>query len=264
MPKLGSYEVRSQNAVDHLTSVKIKVDVLTSKKGLFYLYFDAHHLTFFSEHGVNAQEYCRARTGEFNKLESTTLGNLLGQVEKLLDDITSGQVIEDKLVIIYKLGTECTYYMSDSGPVPNATLDPDKENSPYDPSHWVDCMPPFSERSFKFGCAARIMRKKVYRFLNNVEKTFFYADLGELKNSLGEFGTKLNGFRLRFENISDAYRAQVDLMHGRIEMNYTEENAKFFVDVLLGICLLNEKIRQFLGSAQDLERLIQLNQKLLL
>lgn len=47
------------------------------------------------------------------------------------------------------------------------------------------------------------------------------------------------------------------------EMDYTEENAKFFVDLISALCLLNEKILPIISDKEVLLNFINSKQKLI-
>lgn len=120
------------------------------------------------------------------------------------------------------------------------------------------------ENGFGFKAYDKIYKKQVLRFKSGIEKTFFYVVRYEQKKELGEYGKKLSDIILPAQDIRDAYREPLSWPMGqKKEIAYTEENAKFFYDVLIAVCRMNERIKGFIKEPEKLQQLINSQVKLL-
>ena len=81
---------------------------------------------------------------------------------------------------------------------------------------------------------------------------------------VGAAGRMLNDFSLQAFDIKDADRGPIGWSMGdKKEMAYTEENAKFFYNLLIAICKINEQVKNFVNEPELLQEIIHKQVKLL-
>lgn len=260
MAKLGKREIVVENEIDPTIKFRFEVEINVSKKGEFYFTLNDEQKESLLNSGVNLNNTVNHKTKKIGTFYSDTLEKLISNFEELLQDAVSAEVIEDKFVILYYIKTECTYCLASGEPVPNGYYVPIEERIDRQYVNWVEGTTT-GEHGFGFSAYAMIYKKQVLRFKSGQEKTFFYVIRNEQKKELGDYGKKLSDFIIPAQDIRDAYNNWS--MGEKKEIAYTEENAKFFYEVLIAVCRMNEKIKGFINEPEKLQMLINSQVKLL-
>lgn len=263
MAKLGKREIIVENKIDPTIKFRFEVEINVSKNGEFYFTLDEEQKECLLNSGVNLNNTVNHKTKKIGTFYSDTLEKLISDFEELLQDAVSAEVIEDKFVILYYISTGCTYCLANGEPVPNGYYVPIEERIDGQYVNWIEGTDK-GENGFGFKAYAKIYKKQVLRFKSGIEKTFFYVVRYEQKEELGEYGKKLSDIILPAQDIRDAYREPLNWSMGqKKEIAYTEENAKFFYDVLIAVCRMNERIKGFIKEPEKLQQLINSQVKLL-
>lgn len=99
-----------------------------------------------------------------------------------------------------------------------------------------------NDRHYSIGLVARVWIKVTYRCPSSTKVVYERAN--DAKH--GTYHDRLNGFvGLRYDT------------NGFSEMPYTEEAAKFFYDTLIGLCALADRMTEFFGDADAIQKAIQ-------
>ena len=264
MAKLGKRKISVTSSVDHTQKLGFEVEVNVSKEGQFYFSLDANQVKTLLDYGVDLSNTFNKHTKKLGTFYADTLEKLEKNFQKLLEEAISGEVTEDKFVILYNIRTACNYCMGGGVPVPNGLYVP-KEEQPGDGyANWIEGTDK-GEGAFGFNVYAQVYHKQIIRFRSGQEKIFYWSVNYQKAKELGEYGQRLNAFSLRAFDIRDAEKdgwGGVN-MDGKKEIAYTEENAKFFCDLLTAICKMNEQIKGFIKEPELLQKVIDSQVKLL-
>lgn len=263
MAKLGKKEIFVSNEFDPTVKFRFEIDINVSKNGEFYFTLNEEQKEQLLNNGVNLSCTYNRKTHKTGTFYSDTLDKLLSDFEELLKEAVSGEVVEEKNVILYYINTGCWYCLSKGGPVPNGYYVPVEERIDNKFVNWVEGTNN-GENGFGFKVYAKMYKKKVIRFKSGQEKTFFYVLSYREDSELGEYGKKLSAFNIPARDIKDAYGEYSHSPMGqKKEIVYTEENAKFFYNLLITICKMNEQIKGFIKDPEKLQHLINSQVKLL-
>ena len=264
MAKLGKHKISAENPADRTEGLGVEVEINVSKDGEFYFTLNEEQVELLQKHGVDLKDALNRRTHKVGTFYAKSLDELKDNFKKLLEEAVSGQILEDRNVILYEIRTFCAYCMSEGVPVPNGyyVKDDEKEDG-Y--AKWYKGTDE-SDGSWGLTVYAQIYRKQVIKFKSGNVKTFFWAISYNDSKKLGEYGTRLNHLSLKATSIRDAHndsRWGSFNMGIKKEMDYTEENAKFFYDLLLNICKLNERIKDLAQEPEKLQQVISSQTRLL-
>ena len=258
MAKLGKRELVVENKIDSTIKFRFEVEINVSKKGEFYFTLNDKQKETLLNSGVNLNNTINHKTKQIG-----TLDKLLYEFKEILKEAVSAEVIEDKFVILYSIETGCIYCLASGEPVPNGYYVPIEERKDGPDYNWVEGTTKGSN-GFGFSAYAKIYKKQVLRFKSGQEKTFFYVIRHNQKEELGDYGKKLSDLILPAQDIRDAYSKTNNWAMGKKkEIAYTEENAKFFYEVLIAVCRMNEQIKGFIKEPEKLQMLINSRVKLL-
>ncbi len=223
--------------------MKVKIDVSVTKDGIFTTTLSKEDAETIESYGVELESNRAGRPGFFR---SDTMAGLIHEVHEVLKQCLSYKVVSRTPVIRYNFKTVCNYIMDGDEVVPNGYYLKD-----YNGSEWK--CGTFDNRGFSStGCFgvnvfARPYMKRVVEYTNGNQKIFYdraeFED-GSYMKRLGDFSGMDKG-------------AQNHLY----EMEGTEKNAKFFVDILKSICIFNERLKGLLES-NSLESLINSQKEL--
>lgn len=199
------------------------------------------------------------RNGTKGFLSSETKDGLIKKVSDLAKEYVSRELISEKLVIQYSIETQMSYQLSPDGKVcPNGIIGGGtgwrggvlESNATY-PS-------PFGLRVY-----VGIFTKSEWRYKSGVVKSNYEGHWG----SSGIKQTREEAPNLHWianlTAISSSSRGFGSSKMAISEMDYTEQNAGFFVDLVSALCLLNEKILPIIKEKETLINFINSSKKLL-
>ena len=265
MAKLGKRRISVSSDIDHTQRLGFDVEINVSKDGKFYFSLDSDQQKTLLDYGVDLSRNINRHTHKIGTFYADTLEKLEKDFRCLLEEAISGEVIEDKFVILYRIRTACNYCMGGGVPVPNGYYVPQEERLEGNFVNWIEGTDK-GEGSFGFNVYAQVYHKQIIRFKSGQEKTFYWFVNYAKIDKLGEYGKRLNAFTLAAFDIRDAGKNGWDNygMDGKKEIAYTEENAKFFCDILTAICKMNEQIKGFIKEPDLLQKVIDSQTQLLL
>lgn len=199
------------------------------------------------------------RNGTKGFLSSDTKDGLIKKVSGLAKEYVSRELISEKLVIQYSIETQMSYQLSSDGRVcPNGNIGggtgwrggTSECNGTY-PS-------PFGLRVY-----VGVFTKSEWRYKSGVIKLSYEGHWGG--NSIKQTREEAPNLHwiANLTAISSSNRGFGAHSMKISEMDYTEQNAGFFVDLVSALCLLNEKILPIIKEKETLVNFINSNKKLL-
>jgi len=222
---------------------KIYVD----KEGQFSTTLPPDIVEIFQGVGIELKQNRMRKSGFFI---SDTYEGLKNNIKDIIREYYSKETIETKIVIRYVIQTTCLYCLDvDGNIVPNGQRYWTKTDS----YAWRDGtveQHATKPQPFGFSVYARSYQKETNKFKSGKIKSEYYPIDKEVKE--GVYLHWLNSFA----SISPPCNEMVK------EIDYTEEAAEFFVNLLTSVCQLNEKIKDFL-SPDKIIKIIENKQKLL-
>lgn len=190
------------------------------------------------------------RSGNLGFFYSDTYKGLIDEIEGMLREYLSREIIEDKIVIKYVIQTTCSYCLDvDGNIVPNGH----REWTKTDDYHWKQgtiSQHATSPHPYGFQIYAVPYQKVTSKYKSG--KTISEYHWLDCRDRDETFLHWLGSFCAMAPPRGEEEK----------EIDYTEETAKFFVDLLLSVCQLNEKIKEFL-EPDKLICIIESKQKLL-
>lgn len=223
--------------------MKVKIDVSVTKDGIFTTTLSKEDAETIESYGVELESNRAGRSGFFS---SNTMTGLINKVHEVLKLCLSYKVVSRTPVIRYNFKTTCSYVMDGDEVVPNGYYLKNFRGSEWK-SGTVDNRGFTSTGCYGVNVFARPYMKRVVEYTNGNQKIFYdnaeFED-GSYMKCLKDFG----GMSERIQNVL-------------YEMEGTEKNAKFFVDMLKSICIFNERLKGLLES-NSLESLINSQKEL--
>lgn len=213
--------------------------IYLSNDGIFSATLPQKISTLFRDHGIILNQN---RLGNYGYFASNKMNDLIKQVKNTIDLFFSRKLVKKETVIQFQIRTTCSYCKSrgkNGDIVPNG--------------YWIE------DKYKKGGCdwfGGNITQDAAHRYPYGIlvyarpfhKKTFEYIDSSkvfEYENISGNENFD-NEYYLKFLNDFCAMDPMRDVEMQ--EIPYTEESAKFFVNLLVSICSLNDKIKEYLNS----------------
>lgn len=228
--------------------LKFKYDINVDKEGLFSTTLPQDIVQLFKEANIDLQQN---RLRNLGYICDVTLDGLRNKVRAIGLEYMSRELILEKIVLHYVIQTQCSYAKTKSGEIcPNPShkwtgMGYGNYDKDYDPDNkWFSGNVDISAtRNSPFGYQIYINPsvKRVYQYKSGKTKTE-YSNLNQGGKIAQEAMEK--GYYLKWLEavpcISSPNGASVK------EMDYSEDVAEFFVNMIKSICQLNEKIKDFL------------------
>ena len=222
--------------------------VYVNKEGQFSTTLPLNIVEIFQEAGIELRS--NHRTGKSGFFVSDTYEGLKNSIKDIIREYYSKELIESKIMIRYIIQTTCSYCLDvDGNIVPNGQAYWTKTPICNWKGGTIEQHAAYP-RPYGFGVYARPYRKETNKYKSGKIKSEYHPIGKETKK--GTYLYWLNSF------CAISFPRGEDLK----EIDYTEETAQFFVDLLTSICQLNEKIKEFL-SPDKLIKVIENKQKLL-
>ncbi len=233
-------EVRADG--DKETILNITVDVDVNSQGFFTTTLKPEDAKLIESYGI---ELVKNRAGNPGFFIDRTLDGIISQIREVMRAAVGYNIVAENPVIMYYIDTYCSYCISKEGEIcPNGTF----EYLHTQDYHWktgtiqIDGSTKLNDFGLKF--YARPCMKKEIVYGNGVHK--FQYDYGHE----WEKGSYMKW-------LDDVPTMKPMFGHSGIkEIEGTEDNAKFFVNLIKSICKLNENIGEFLKQDR-LDLLIQ-------
>lgn len=243
LEKMGKYKTESFNMESEAgETFHKKIDFFISASAEFYfkadeaLYENCCLL-------IKERKDFKCYSGKNSNFYSKEYGTLLYLVKEAISLLLKTEKTEE-LIIAYAFKFNGCYYVSASGEIyPNVYLSPDGGRgnpNEYD-GRWNKDDDRFGSRfekpeGYEFAVYAKVKNKITYTNGTLTKVKYEKPDgFDHICDSEASWGEKLNSF-----NQMSIPEYEIDSKTTQIP--YTEESAKFFYNVLIGICNLNEKL----------------------
>ena len=234
--------------------LKFSYDVYINSNGKFYTTLPEDVVQPLIDHNIKINH--NLRTHKPGYFENQTFNGLVEEIDSLFKEFMSKEVIEDKIIIRYNINTNCTYVKDGDEIYPNGFY---VKNFECGKSKWkkgTSDLHATNSLPFGFEIYVEVKRKITYKFKTGTEKVIY--DRINVPNFYK--GTNKDYSLVWIDNIVGItnYRMTGNLK----EIDYTEQRAKFFVDLIKSICLINEKIIDYL-EPESIIKVIESNKRLL-
>lgn len=240
-------ELIEHSAADKNMMMKIMIDVNITTEGMFTTTLSKEDAASFESYGIKLEDNRAGRTGYFI---SDTLAGLCEKIRKVMKQCLEYKVVSETPVLKYYIKTYCSYCLNnqtgDIAPNGKAKFVGD------DNYNWIEgtSNEPFhQDRDFGIKVYVKPYMKRIVEYGNGQQKTFYDYKTEWEKDSYMEWLNELSGMRVLYS--SDHLQ----------EVEGTEENARFFVNIIKQICRINEQIGEIIKN-DKLEQFIQSTLKL--
>lgn len=169
----------------------------------------------------------------------------LDDIRECLNETIKDLAMQERsitLLIGYEISFSGMFFKAEKGGIyPNAAgLQPEGK--------WVGDRGNGFSRECGFKIKAACVEKRDYKYAKGGVTRYAEPD----DKTLGEYGIKLNAWRY-----AHSIKSSLGCSNSTIlTVPYTEENAKFFIDLIVGVCTLYDKINEYLGDSGKLADLI--------
>lgn len=236
MAKLRTEKIKMDGSVKG--ELEFKYDINVNKDGTFTTTIPQNIVELFDAAQIDLSRNQLRRKGYFT---SDTIDGLTKQVLKCCEEYLSRKMISHEIVIKYCIQTTCSYCLDIKGEVvPNGSNEWTKtKDGSY---HWkqgTENQHANEHHPFGINIYAKPFHKREFKYKSGKIKQEY-----EHFSAFGSSETKKNQHYLKWlEGISSICPPE----HGKImEITYSEDVAKVFVDMLKGICMINEKIKDLI------------------
>ena len=234
--------------------LNFKYDVYINKEGIFTTTLPEEMVRLFEDGGIKFDSNRMGRSGFF---QAKTFDELVKIVKEVSKEYVSRELKEEKIIIRYIIQTTCLYCLDIKGNVvPNGQV----EWMEKDEHEWKEgTVSQYDNLSHPYGFQVFVKPCFKRTYLYRSGKEIVEYDRFNMENRQAGFFE--NKYNLKWlYDLTAMAKPHVDEEIN--EMDYTEEAAKFFVDIIKGICTLNERIKDLL-KPEALESLISKGIKLL-
>ncbi len=245
MPKIGKTKIRVGDKDDYM---EIEFDVSVNNYGEFTTTLNPGDVDMIKSYGVALGTNGRrnSRQGFFS---SNTKKDLVEKVKGVLQQCYTKELIEEKIVIQYSIATTCSFGFTKKGEiVPNMHWREDGEldQDSYWQSGTVDTNQSNS-RPTGILMYVKPAHKRTYKYFNGNIKTEY--------SRFSEFGNSDAGRDQYYLKWLEGICSTNVPRDGKLrEIEYTEERAKFFVEMYKSLCKIAHTVAQF----EEPEQLLKL------
>ena len=227
--------------------VDCSFDVNIDSEANFYMRFSDEEIKKLKDANVDMETGFKLK-GQYKEgyLFAKTYEELIAKVRKTLTDCISRKLVEEKIVISYAIQTQASYAMSEAGEIcPNPSKEWTGMEYYGNPQNtWKEGNVPIhacNQRPFGFLVYARPYIVRKYQYASGQVKIEYTAGL-----SSDDYAREYmkNGYNLRWLSAVPCIAKPSDVAIQ--ELDYTEPVAEFFVNMIKSICIMNEKMKDFL------------------
>lgn len=251
MAILKTNHVKCYNEHDRTEFIEFKYKVSVNKEGLFTTTIDEAVVRLFKNANISLTSNARGRDGFFS---GKTLKELENQIGEICSEYFSRELTEEKIVIKYSIGTTCTYCFNEKGEiVPNGNYVKNQEGN-YRKGGTKQLHANTNE-TYGLSVYVKPFYKRKYKYRSGIEKTEY---VNMRSNGRGQ-GLEDNNLKW----LTNIVGIGTSNTKGPVsEIEYTEPVAKFFVDLIKSLCMMNEKIKDFI-SPEKIQELVNTQKALL-
>ena len=239
MPKLRTERILMDKE-DKEDILDFKYDIYVDKEGLFSTTLPPVIVDKFIKANIDLKKNRMSNPGY---LCDKNIEKLVEMVKDICKEYFSRERISHKIVIRYVIKTSCAYCLDIEGNiVPNARKEWTRfeERPVNDWRHGTETQHATSPLPFGMEVYAKPYHKNIFRYKSGKEK----IEYDEITTWDGDVAKdKDKQYNLHYlQSIGSIAVPKGKYLQ---EIEYNESTAKFFVDIIRGICLINEKIKQF-------------------
>lgn len=248
--KMQSFDLQTPNG-----KKKFSYRINITQDGTFTAYLPKEVITLLEEADVNIGV---GRGGKIGRYANFTMDGLISEIKKDIAAYESLELIEQKIILKYVIQTRCSYYLDVNGDiVPNGGSDWVKgKEGEYE---WKEgTVISHAQQPTPFGLLVYVepFVKETYKRHDDFEvvkyEMIVFSDYGKRIIKEGQYLNWLHSIAA----ITEPEDEDVN------EIDYTEGAAAFFVDMIIGICKMNEKIKDYLNP-ESIQFLIKNKAKLI-
>jgi len=250
MAKVGKETIRQRDKNDRDYYIEITVGINVGADGYFSATLEQSDIELIKSYGIDL--YSSSNTGSKSGFfRNDTKEKLITEINETLRKCLSKELIRDAIVLKYAFSTACSFgFTEDGNIVPNMGWGEDGPlNEELGWRSGTILTHAASPRPTTVQMYIKPYHKKTYKYANGEEKTFY--------NELTPFGhssiSKSNYYLRWLEAICSTVPPSEG---GMQEVEYTEERAKFFVNMYKSMCKLAYSIAQF-SKPEELVKLIE-------
>lgn len=215
------------------TRLSVTTSVNVTKEGLFTTTLPKEDVDKIRLYGIKLPTNRIGKEGYFS---DSTLSGLEKQIREILKKCLSYKVVEEIPVIRYQILTRCMFSMDSEGNiVPKAS----KEWTGCGDVKWKNgtCkLDGLNAKPFGFEIYAKIFLKRIIEYGNREQK----VEYQKLITKEGTYAHWLNNVPLISHNPHQPM----------MEVECNEHTAKMFVDAIKSICMISERIKDFVNPEQ--------------
>lgn len=234
MAKVCTVKISKDGSVKN--ELTFSYDINVSTDGVFSTTLPKDIVELFKSAGL---ELRRNRMKTLGYYSDTELDGLKKQISEACEEFLSRELTGEKIVIRYVIQTTCSYCLDIDGiPVPNGGGEWTKTPGKYDWKNGTKQTNSSNHEPYGLLIYARPFVKRDYKYKSGTIKTEYDWQLSEFLTDDSDT------YYLRW--LKDVVGIDMPQWAEEKEIDYTENTARFFVEMIKGICMLNEKIKDFL------------------
>jgi hypothetical protein len=212
----------------------LKIDISIDAKGHFYAKIPDELMEYAEKYDKENNKNTNAWLGPNQKVFSKQLESveyfLIG-----MNKLQANDSVKHELVIVYAINNQVSYYKHKNIIYPNGEIEDDRHKSVGSWQGGIEGMNQVGNYS------VQVYAKVVNKISQSSSDKVKWDNPAFGTKELGEHGEKLNSFtHLGWPKDSDSHYGVVKI-EDCVQIPYTEERAKFFYDMLLGMCKLADK-----------------------
>lgn len=247
MAKFKKEKVHVRDREDHNNYMTVDFDANVDSEGEFYMKFNEAEIAKFTEAGISLEKSSKRENGY---LRAPTYKELVEKVESKCRDLISRKLDEETIVLLYAIETCCNYALKDGEILPNWGSEWTKErNDDIARTHARNgTFELNSQQTRPYGISiyVKAVIKRIYKYRDGKKKIEYDYLSG---NSLHERDKAFNeiyqnSYYLKWINNLACIDRPKDTKSK--ELPYTENTAGLFVNMIKSICMMNERIKDFL------------------
>lgn len=250
MARLGKERLIVRDKKDKSFYMELEFVVNVNVDGYFTTTLSEEDVKIIESYGIELYSNGRRNSRKGFFINQTKEG-LLREVKEVLEKCMSRTLIDEKIILKYSFATACSFGLTIDGKiVPNMGwyLDGELNNQLYWQKGTTNTSAT-NPRPTGVQMYVKPCLKRVYRYLDNRKKTE-YQEFVPFGSDVAED----NQYYLKWlENICSTQPPKDGVLN---EMDYTEDRAKFFVEMYKSLCRLSHTIAQF-TEPKNLIKLIE-------
>lgn len=238
MPKVKSEFINVGHSSDpEFVKFRFSVDININAKGTFYAYMPDAILQRMQYGNVQFDTpLTKGREGCFS---ASTIQGVVDKIKWACKEASSRKQVSETIVIKYAIRTACTYCLSASGDVvPNGGTEwTELKRDNYKWKEGTIIQHATSPAPFGFEMYAKPFWKREYLYCNG-RTSIEYEPIWDMRKSEDRYYLSWLT-AVCSVSVPDETKVQ--------EIEYTEDIARFFVETYKSLCLLNERIKEFIN-----------------